>query len=162
MSDRINFAKAIVAHYHYDKDEVVRIYFDECQTKTKNSDPEIAYLLSSFWMDRNTEDVCKGMNIQTFLDYCEAKDPMVQLSDNYLLACRVSVLLRGMGNAFGLKLRMSELWYAEATKFLKDNNVDYTPPKVIAESKKSLVQKNVSLAAGQEIANNQTQLHLNK
>ena len=134
VPERINFAKAIIAHYHYDKDEVIRIYFDECKTKTKYSDREIAYLLSAFWMDRNSDDVCNGMHIQTFLDYCEAKDPMVQLSDEYLFACRVSVLLRGMGNAFGLQLRMSELWYPEAKKFLEDQHIEYTPPKLLASN----------------------------
>ena len=95
---RINFAKAMVAHYHYDKEEVARLYFDDCQTKTKYSKRDIAYLHSAFWNDRDTPDVCGNMNIQTFMDWCEDQDPMLQLPDEYLFAGRISVLLRGMGN----------------------------------------------------------------
>ena len=48
---------------------------------------------------------------------------MVHLPEEYLFAARVSVLLRGMGKAFGMNLIMSQLWKEEAEKFL---NPDYT------------------------------------
>lgn len=130
LPHRINFAKAIIAHYHYDKEEVARIYFDDCQTKTKYSKRDIAYLHSAFWNDRDTSDVCGNMNLQTFMDWCEEQDPMVKLPDEYLFAGRISVLLRGMGNAFGIKLRMSELWLDYATKLLESEGIEYTPPIV--------------------------------
>lgn len=53
---------------------------------------------------------------------------MIKLPDAYVIPGRVSVLLRGMGKAFGLKLRMSELWSTEADQFLKSQNINYIPP----------------------------------
>ncbi len=139
LQERIVYAKSMLAHLHFDKDEVSRIYFDECGAVTKHMKHDIAYLHSAFWNDRNTADVSQGMNIQSFMDWVEANDPVVQLPDEYMFVGRVSVLLRGMGNAFGLQLRMSELWAQDAEKFLKSQNIDYTPPILLNKLKTSNV-----------------------
>jgi aarF domain-containing kinase len=57
------------------------------------------------------------------MDWCEAEDPMVQLPEEFIFASRVSIMIRGMGNAFGLKLRMSQLWESEARKFLETQGI---------------------------------------
>ena len=49
---RISYAKLIIAHARMDKQEVVRLHFDELGTKTKYSDKEIGYLMSAFYNDR--------------------------------------------------------------------------------------------------------------
>ena len=125
IEERIKYAKLIIAHSRGDKAEVVRIHFEELGTITKKNDFETAYLFSSFWNDRNTPDVCGDMNIASFIDYLEARDSMVKLPEEYIFASRVSVLLRGMGKAFGLNLKMSEMWKEEAEAFLKSQGVDY-------------------------------------
>jgi aarF domain-containing kinase len=125
IDERIKYAKLIIAHSRGNKEEVVRIHFDEMGTVTKKRDIETAYLFSSFWNDRNTSDVCGDMNIASFIDHLEARDPMVKLPEEYIFAARVSVLLRGMGKAFGLNLRMSEMWKEEAENFLKSQGIDY-------------------------------------
>eukprot|EP01038_Epipyxis_sp_PR26KG_P016275 gene16275-22172_t len=73
MDERINYAKLIVAHARRDKEEVVRLVFDVMGTKTKYQDPHYAYLLSAFYNDRNTSDICGDMNIASFIDYIQAK-----------------------------------------------------------------------------------------
>ena len=125
VDERIKYAKLIIAHSRGDRKEVVRIHFDELGTVTKKRDIETAYLFSSFWNDRNTADVCGDMNIASFIDHLEARDSMVKLPEEYIFAARVSVLLRGMGKAFGLNLRMSEMWKEEAKSFLKSQGIDY-------------------------------------
>ena len=52
---------------------------------------------------------------------------MVQLPEQYLMAGRLSLLLRGVGNAFGLKIRMSTLWESEADSFLLDQQRRFEP-----------------------------------
>lgn len=135
VAERLIYAKCILAHLHYDREEVARLCFDECKIITGKSDRNIAYLNSAFWNDRDTDDVCRGMNIQSFLDWCQAQDPMIDLPDAYIFPGRVSVLLRGMGKAFGLKMRMSELWADEAQSLLTAKGVDYVPP--ICKTKKN-------------------------
>ena len=125
VEERIKYAKLIIAHSRGDKEEIVRIHFDELGTVTKNRCVETAYLFSSFWNDRNTPDVCGDMNLTNFIDYLESRDSMVRLPEEYIFAARVNVLLRGMGKAFGLNLRMSEMWKDEAKRFLESQGVDY-------------------------------------
>lgn len=123
--ERIIFAKLVIAHYRMDKEEVVRISFDEMGAVSKYHIQEAAYLLSAFYLDRDTDDVCQGKNISDFVDWIEAWDPNVKAPEEYIMACRVSLLLRGMGSAFGIKFRMSEVWKEEAEKFLKSRGIDY-------------------------------------
>ena len=125
IEERIKYAKLIIAHSRGNKEEVVRIHFDEMGTVTRKRDIETAYLFSSFWNDRNTPDVCGDMNIASFIDHLEARDSMVKLPEEYIFAARVSVLLRGMGKAFGLNLKMSDMWKDEAESFLKSQGIDY-------------------------------------
>ena len=104
IEERIIYAKVIIAHSRGDKSEVIRLHFEEQGVRTKKMDPEIGYLFSAFYNDRDTEDVCQGMNIASFIDFLEAKDPMVQLPEAYIFASRVNLMLRGMGKAFGLQV----------------------------------------------------------
>jgi aarF domain-containing kinase len=97
IEERVKYAKLIIAHAREDKAEVVRIHFNEMGTKTRKMDPEIGFLMSAFYNDRSTADVCGGKNLPTFIDWLEAKDPMVQLPEQYIMAARVNILLRGMG-----------------------------------------------------------------
>jgi aarF domain-containing kinase len=97
VQERINYAKLIIAHARNDKNEVVRIHFDEIGTQTLHRDPEIGYLMSAFYNDRSTPEICGDMNISNFIDWLQAKDPMVKLPEQYIMASRVNILLRGMG-----------------------------------------------------------------
>jgi hypothetical protein len=128
VDERIKYAKMIMAHLHYDQDEAVRIAREEWGVRTKHSNARVGYLNSAFWNDRDTDDVCNGMNMHLFLDWLQAQDPMVYLPDAYIMPGRLSILLRGMGKAFGIRMRMSELWAAEADAFLKSQGIHYTPP----------------------------------
>ena len=118
LNDRVKYAKLILALARDDREEIVRLYFDELGTKTKHRRADTAYRAACFWSDRDTPDVLGNHNIATFIDSLEAEDPMIQLPEAYIMASRVSVMLRGMGNAFGLKLRVSKLWEDEARKLL--------------------------------------------
>lgn len=119
IQERLNYAHLIKAHACNDKSEVIRLHFDVLGTKTKYRNEEIGYLFSAFYNDRNSPDIVGKLNIKSFIDWLEAQDPMVQLPEQYLLAGRLSLLLRGVGNAFGLSIRMSKMWENEAYAFLK-------------------------------------------
>lgn len=125
VQERIVYAKLILALARDNVSEVQRIHFEEQGVRTKKSNPEMGYLFSAFYNDRDSPDVCKGMNIASFIDYLEREDPMVALPEAYIMAGRVSIMMRGMGKAFGLQLRMSKLWEQEAAAFLKSQGIDY-------------------------------------
>ena len=77
--------------------EIVRIHFHELGTVTRKMDPEVGYLMSSFYNDRDTEDICQGRHIQSFIDWLESRDPMVTLPEHFIFVSRVNIMLRGMG-----------------------------------------------------------------
>jgi hypothetical protein len=56
----------------------------------------------------------------------QSEDPMVQQPERFIMAGRMSVLLRGIGNAFGVKIRMSKLWEQQALEFLNDQAASCT------------------------------------
>lgn len=124
-TERITYAKLIIAHSRNDTDEIVRIHFSEMGVVTKKMDREIAYLMSTFYNDRDSADIMHGHNMATFIDWLQARDPMVRLPEEYLFASRVSLMMRGMAKAFGLQLKMSQLWKHEAQKFLESQGVEY-------------------------------------
>lgn len=94
--------------------------------KSKNADVDVSYKLATFWNDRDTPDVTEGLNLQEFLDEMQARDPVIKAPDEMVMIARVSVLLRGMGNAFNIRLRMAEAWRKDAEKLLARTDPDYT------------------------------------
>ena len=124
---RRNFALVVKAHADMDKAEVVRVHFDVLGNKTKYRKEDIAYLLSSFYVDRDSSDVLQGRNIAEFMEYLEAEDPLVSIDQDLVMACRVSLLLRGLGKAFGIQFRMSEQWEQDAKRCV----ANYKPPQPV-------------------------------
>jgi aarF domain-containing kinase len=53
------------------------------------------------------------------MDWMEAVDPLVQLPADYVLMARVSVLLRGLASAFGLRFRTAPSWAGVAEEMLR-------------------------------------------
>ena len=78
-----------------------------------------------FWNDRGTKDVVGDMNIAEFLDWAQAEDPVDFVDPEFVMVSRVSVLLRGIGNAFGLQLRTTDFWKPFAEQVLDDNHLRY-------------------------------------
>jgi aarF domain-containing kinase len=117
--DRIIYAKLMLAHAANDKKEVARIHFEDMGAITKKRDFDIAYLHNAFWNDRDTADITKGMNHHVFNEWLQEQDPIITLPDEFIMAGRLNILLRGMGKAFGLKIKMSKVWEQQARDFLQ-------------------------------------------
>jgi len=104
-----------------DKDQVVDIFTNKMNMKGKYGKEDVVYRIACFWNDRQTQDILGNMNIPQFLDWAQSEDPVLSINDEYVLVGRVAVLLRGMGNAFGLHLRTSLYWKPYAERLLKQN-----------------------------------------
>jgi len=125
IQTRINYAKFVIALANDDKDKIVHLFRNEMGVLGKYNKKEVGYRLACFWNDRQTKDVMGDMAIPDFLDWAQAEDPVAAVNDDYVLVARVSVLLRGMGNAFGLQLRTSTYWKPFAEKLLRLHQVEY-------------------------------------
>jgi aarF domain-containing kinase len=93
---RISFAKLLVALAADERPEVCRLVREEFGGSSRRSDDDVTWRLAAFWIDRDTEDVTGPRNLQEFLDWCEARDPLVTTADDIVMVSRVSMLLRGM------------------------------------------------------------------
>jgi aarF domain-containing kinase len=123
------YAKLVLALLHEDKEEVARLVWspppDGFGGKTRKRDINTAYKLATFWNDRDTPDITEGLNLQEFIDEMERRDPMIDTPRQMVMISRVSVLLRGMGNAFDIRLRVSEAWRKHAVSLLKRTDPEY-------------------------------------
>lgn len=122
---RIIFAKLIIALYRDDRPEIIRIYHEEMGYITKYHNEDLIYRHACFYCDRDTDDITDGKNMHLFLEWMQGQDPVVQLPEEYIMASRVTLMMRGMAKAFGLQIRISELWKDEAERFLLKNGVKY-------------------------------------
>lgn len=115
LEDRIKYAKLIIGLADNDDQRILQA-FKDIGVKTKYMKPDILLKTARFWNDRDTVDVTNGLNVQLFMEWLHEQDPVVELPDEFVMASRVSILLRGMGNAFQLQLSTAKAWkpYAEA------------------------------------------------
>lgn len=125
LQDRIVYAKLIIAINREDRAEVVRLAREEAGFKTKFSNDDVTFRSLAFYHCRDTDDILQGKNVSEFMEWMEKADPVRKINDEYVMVGRVSLLLRGMANAFGMKVRISDYWRDEAHKFLKTQGIDY-------------------------------------
>eukprot|EP00285_Hemiselmis_virescens_P001141 CAMPEP_0173411638 /NCGR_PEP_ID=MMETSP1356-20130122/77523_1 /TAXON_ID=77927 ORGANISM="Hemiselmis virescens, Strain PCC157" /NCGR_SAMPLE_ID=MMETSP1356 /ASSEMBLY_ACC=CAM_ASM_000847 /LENGTH=180 /DNA_ID=CAMNT_0014373425 /DNA_START=13 /DNA_END=555 /DNA_ORIENTATION=+ len=121
MGTRIKLSRLIVALARGTPDRVSQISMREMGVVTKHMNPEIHYKSAAFWYDR--DDVTNGMNVHKFLEWMHETDPIEVLPDEFVMAGRVSVLLRGMGAAFGLKVSVASAWVAYAEELLRSQGL---------------------------------------
>lgn len=121
---RILYAKFILALHKDDRQAVVQLYNKEMGIRTRDNSEEVLYRHAVFYHDRDTPDVMQGLNMHLFLEKLEKDDPVRHISEEYVMAGRVNMLIRGVSKAFGLELRMAELWRDQAREFLLSRGVE--------------------------------------
>jgi aarF domain-containing kinase len=71
--------------------------------------------------DRDDPDSLGGKNVQLFLEDMNAKDPVVEAAEPYILAGRMGMMLRGLAYSLGIAVSTAEMWRPEAEAFLRAN-----------------------------------------
>lgn len=140
---RCHYAELILLLEYDDREAIVKKY-TEIGIKTERMDPHILWCLATFWNDRDSDDVTRGMNVQVFMDWMQSTDPLLELPQEYVMMARVSVLLRGIASAFGMSLRIAPTWAPLAEKLLAAE----APEKlaVIHKRRLELAQERAKLA----------------
>mmetsp|Transcript_7201 Transcript_7201/g.9383 ORF Transcript_7201/g.9383 Transcript_7201/m.9383 type:complete len:532 (+) Transcript_7201:81-1676(+) len=116
--ERITLARLILALSRDDKDEIVKTY-TQMGFRTKKMNPDVIYKHCKTIFDNDHRDSL-GMNIQLYLEQLQAEDPVVSMPDEYLMAGRVCVLLRGLAYALKYNPRVSKHWEALANEVLQE------------------------------------------
>ncbi len=121
---RVNYARLMACLQDNDTDKIIEMG-KQVGFNSKHNDPEVIYKLAAFWNDRATGDITGGKHLQVFLDEMEKKDPIGEVPADFVLVGRCNVLLRGMANAFNIKVRTSEIWGPVAKSWLKSVGETY-------------------------------------
>lgn len=114
------FAKIIIALDDDNKERVVEL-MKEAGMKTKNMDSEVLYLYAKVGYDQLNEQILKGRHVQMFMEDLEAKDPIVELPKELLMASRCSLLLRGLAQALHQNRSVAKVWRPIAERVLADD-----------------------------------------
>lgn len=126
---RVAYAKLTLAILAEDKAEVARLLRSAPPEgfggESRDNDVDVAYRLCVFWNDRDTPDVTGGLNLQEFIDEMEARDPVRVAPLEMVMIARVSVLLRGVANAFNVRLRVARAWAGYAEDLVRREDPSY-------------------------------------
>ncbi|GBG29761.1 Atypical kinase COQ8B, mitochondrial [Hondaea fermentalgiana] len=114
------YAQLIIALDNGEKEKVVSL-MQQMGNTSKYGNVDVQYRLAQFWHDRSDKEVFQGKNLQEFLEFCESEDPVVGMGDHLVMPSRVSVLLRGISNAFGIDLSIARLWRPIAEEALSSS-----------------------------------------
>lgn len=126
LEERLRLAKLLVALCKEDIPEVLRIQRDEIKLHTKKqSDYAIEKWTRISW-DIDSREVTEGLNIQLFLEHLDAVDPIINTPEEYILAVRMVMVLRGLGTALKYPIHACREWENLAASLLKKHGVKYT------------------------------------
>lgn len=124
-SDRVLYAKLVIAMARDDRKEIVRLMTEEIGFRTRDMNEEVIYKTAVFWNDRDTPEITNGMNVHSFVEWLDAVDRVENVNDEFIMCGRVSFLLRGVANAFGLQVRVTDFWKDSAEAFLVSKGIKY-------------------------------------
>lgn len=116
--ERLLFCRIIVALANHDKEGVVSL-LKEAGYKTKYMDPNIMYRFATLSYDEDNPELTEGKHIQVYMEHLHDNDPVEHLPQQYIMASRVSILLRGLGHAVHQSRSVAKAWKPIAEQELK-------------------------------------------
>lgn len=119
LQQRVALARLIVALDDGNEEEIVARYV-ELGNRTKFMDPWVLRKLATIGFDRDDGSIMDGMDIQNFFEALSKKDPVEQMGEDYVMASRVAILLRGVSTALEYPVSMASMWRGNAEKLLRE------------------------------------------
>ena len=116
--ERLLLCRIIVALANHDKESVVSL-LKEAGYKTKYMDPNIMYRFATLSYDEDNPELTEGKHIQVYMEHLHDNDPVEHLPQQYIMASRVSILLRGLGHAVHQSRSVAKAWKPIAEQELK-------------------------------------------
>jgi aarF domain-containing kinase len=120
LQERANLARLVLALADGRRDDAVRL-FRACGYVTQHSDDDLAFRAAVIAFDRDDRDITQGMNVQAWFELQARLDPVMHWPDEYVMASRNTLLLRGMGIVLGRPISVAQAWRPTAEAFLKAN-----------------------------------------
>jgi len=99
---------------------------------TKRNDPDVLYELARLFFDRDDPLVTGGLNTQAYIEELNDRDPQTEVAQNFVLAGRCSLMLRGLGHLLNQHRSAAKAWAPIAERVLREAGED--PERVLAEA----------------------------
>jgi aarF domain-containing kinase len=117
-AERLRMCKIIIALANDDKKEIVRL-MAEAGFKSKSMNEDVIYKYAKVSYDEDNDELTEGKHIQMFMEDLQARDPIDQLPDCYIMVGRTSVMLRGFAHALRQSRSVAKAWAPIAEKVLQ-------------------------------------------
>lgn len=117
--ERLLFCRLIVALADNNKEQICNL-LKEAGYKSKKMDPDIMYKFARVGYDEDNKELTEGKHIQLFMEHLHDNDPVEHLPQQYIMASRVSILLRGLGHAVHQSRSVAKAWKPIAVKALEE------------------------------------------
>ena len=91
---------------------------------TKRGDVEVQAKLARLYWDRDDLLATEGQHVQGYLEGLSARDPVTSVEDDYILAARCGLMLRGLGHHLNQHRGLGQAWGPIADAVLKANGED--------------------------------------
>jgi len=117
--ERLLFCRMIVALADDNKEQICAL-LKEAGYRSEKMSPEIMYKYARVAYDEDNEELTEGKHIQLYMEQLHNNDPVEHLPQQYIMASRVSILLRGLGHAVHQSRSVAKAWKPIAEKVLRE------------------------------------------
>lgn len=109
----------IIALADDDKERICEL-LSEAGYESEKMDKDIMYKFARVAYDEDNEELTEGMHIQLYMEHLHKNDPVIHLPQQYIMASRVTILLRGLGHAVHQSRSVAKAWKPIAEKALSE------------------------------------------
>jgi len=117
-AERLRMCKIIIALANDDKKQIVCL-MAEAGFKSKSMNEDVIYKYAKVSYDEDNDELTEGKHIQMYMEDLQARDPIDQLPDCYIMVGRTSVMLRGFAHALRQSRSVAKAWAPIAEKVLQ-------------------------------------------
>ena len=118
LQERFKLARLVLALADGRREDSVRL-FRACGYQTQHSDDDLAFRAAVIAFDRDDREITGGLNVQAWFELQARMDPCLHWPEEYVMASRNTLLLRGMGIVLGRPISVAQAWRPTAEAFLK-------------------------------------------
>ncbi|RLN57720.1 hypothetical protein BBP00_00007390 [Phytophthora kernoviae] len=121
---RVHLAKLIVALAGGSRGDIIEVLTKDMRIRTTNMDPYFLEKQARLMIDNDDRFVTEGMNAQLFLEHLHTIDRIEYIPDEYVMAFRCSLLLRGFSYLLHYKFSHAKSWESVAKQVIHDVEVE--------------------------------------
>jgi aarF domain-containing kinase len=121
--ERLHMCKIILALANDDREEVVRLMV-QAGFKSRAMNEEVIFKYAKVSYDEDNVELTEGKHIQMFMEDLQARDPIDQLPDCYIMVGRTSIMLRGVAHALRQSRSIAKAWAPIAEKVLQSEGIE--------------------------------------